>query len=293
MSFAILTDSSANLPDELIKKHQLAILSLRFMSDKEEFISYEPGVETDLVRFFRMMRDGKVFTTSLPYQSKSAEIIRSILDDGNDLLYVGFSSGLSGTYEATANLLSEIAVEYPDRKVLYTDTRAASLGQGLLVMYAADMRDAGKSIEETHAWLQEHRFHLAHWFTVDDLMYLYRGGRVSRTSATAGTLLKIKPVLHMDDPGHLIPMEKVRSRKRSIEALYKHMKETFDTSYGPQHVAISHGDCIEDVMTLRAMIEADPQFTIADMTINYIDPVIGAHSGPGTLALFYLGTSRN
>ncbi|MBE6465988.1 DegV family protein [Denitrobacterium detoxificans] len=291
-SYTILTDSSCNLTEELIDAHELEILSLRFMNEGNEYTSYLKGETTDLGMFYRMMREGKVFTTSLPNQQASSDIIRSILDRGQDILYVGFSSGLSGTYEATVNLLDNMRSEYPERKIYTCDTRGASLGQGLLVLYAADMREAGKSIEDTHAWLEEHRFHLAHWFTVDDLMYLYRGGRVSRTSATAANILSIKPVLHMDNPGHLIPREKVRSRKRSIKALFNHMVESYDSSYGPQHIAISHGDCLEDALELKAMIEAEPSFDIRDFTINYVDPVIGSHSGPGTLALFFLAGSR-
>ena len=155
------------------------------------------------------------------------------------------------------------------------------------------MRAAGKPIEEVQSWVEGNRFNLAHWFTVDDLMYLYRGGRVSRTSATAANVLSIKPVLHMDNPGHLIPREKVRGRKRSIKALFEHMKQTYDPTYGPQHIGISHGDCLPDLELLKSMIAAEPSFEVADFVINYVDPVIGAHSGPGTLALFYLGTSRN
>ena len=291
--YAILTDSSCNLPESIIEENELEILSLRFMSDGKEFVSYTRGEQTDLRAFFNMMREGKVFTTSLPYQQISMDTIRAIFESGQDLLYIGFSSGLSGTYEATEALVSNIARDFPERKAYCVDTRGASLGEGLLVMYACDMRREGKSIEEVHSWIEGNRFNLAHWFTVDDLMYLYRGGRVSRTSATAANVLSIKPVLHMDNPGHLIPMEKVRGRKRSIKALFEHMKQTYDPSYGPQYVGISHGDCAEDMELLKSMIAAEPSFEITDFVVNYIDPVIGAHSGPGTLALFYLATSRN
>ena len=292
-NYTIVTDTSANLPEELIKQYGIEILSLRFMSDGEEYVSYNKGEETDLQEFFRMMREGKVFTTSLPSQQHTADVVRGVFESGNDLLYIGFSNGLSGTYEATENIVKEISQEYPDCMALCVDTYAASLGEGLLVLYAADMHKAGKPIEEVHQWVVDNRFKLVHWFTVDDLMYLYRGGRVSRGSATVGNVLSVKPVLHVDNDGHLIPREKVRGRKRSVKALYQHMKQTYDSSYGPQYVGISHGDCIEDVETLKDMIAADAQFDVKDFVINYIDPVIGAHSGPGTLALFYLGTTRD
>jgi DegV family protein with EDD domain len=237
-----------------------------------------------------MMREGSVFTTSLPYPDKSEKAMREILDAGRDILYIGFSSGLSGTYDGTRMVLEGLATEYPERKIMHVDTLAAAAGQGLLVWYAAQMREQGASIEEVHKWVEDNRLKLAHWFTVDDLMYLFRGGRVSRTSAWAGTLLKIKPVLHVDDEGKLIPMQKVRGRKKSIDAMFKLMCETADEPVENQAVFISHGDCIEDVEYLEKLIEEKwhPRMIFH----NILDPVIGAHSGPGTLALFFLADHR-
>ena len=292
-NYTILTDSSCNLPNKVIEQYGLEILSLRYMSDSSDHLSYQKGQKSSLDTFYREMREGVVYTTSLPYQQPSIDTIRSIFEAGSDILYIGFSSGISGTYEATEALISSISKEYPERKGLYIDTRAAALGEGLLVLYAAEMREAGKSIEEVYSWVENNRFNLAHWFTVDDLMYLYSGGRVSRTSATAANILSIKPVLHVDNDGHLIPMEKVRGRKRSIRALYEHMVQTFDPSYGPQHIGISHGDCLEDVEYLIDLISCDSTFKDIDFVVNLLDPVIGAHSGPGTVALFYLATSRD
>lgn len=292
-NYTILTDSSCNLPDELIEKYELVILSLRYMSDAEEHLSYDPKVPTNLKSFYTEMREGVVYTTSLPYQQESSDAIRALFERGQDILYIGFSSGISGTYEATESLVSNLVKEYPERKAYCVDTRAAALGEGLLVMYAADMRSEGKSIEEVHSWVEGNRFNMAHWFTVDDLMYLYRGGRVSRTSATAANILSIKPVLHVDNAGHLIPMEKVRGRKRSIQALFKHMQEGFDASQTPQYVGISHGDCLEDANYLAELIASDEKFAHTQIVINLLDPVIGAHSGPGTVALFYYARSRN
>ena len=290
MNFVLVTDSSCNLPDAMIEEFGLRILPLRFMSDGEEYQSYTEGEKSDLQRFYKMMRDGKVFTTSLPYQQKSEEVFRSLLDAGNDVLYLGFSSGLSGTYEAMANILEALRPEYPDRKILHADTLAASMGQGLLVYKAAKMAQAGASIEDTHAWVESNKLKLAHWFTVDDLMYLFRGGRVSRTSAWAGTLLNIKPVRHGDDEGHLIPMEKVRGRKKSIMALVDHMEESVEQPASEQTVFISHGDCDHDVEIL--VDEIKKRFGCTDIHVNYVDPVIGAHSGPGTLALFFMADKR-
>ena len=290
MQFQIVTDSSCNLLDEMIDEFDLHILPLTFMSDGEQYQSYTQGEKSDLQLFYKMMRDGKVFTTSLPNQQNTEKDLHDLLASGRDLLYIGFSSGLSGTYEATAGMLDSMRSEFPTRKIFHVDTRGASMGEGLLVYKAACMARDGATIEETHSWVEANKFNLAHWFTVEDLMYLFRGGRVSRTSAWAGTLLNIKPVLHMDNAGHLIPMEKVRGRKKSIQALFDHMKESALQPVSEQTVFISHGDCEDDANQLADMIRKE--LGVTDIRINYVDPVIGAHSGPGTLALFFLADKR-
>ena len=290
MDFDIVSDSSCNLPDAMIEEFGLHILPLRFMSEGEEYQSFTEGEKSDLQRFYKMMRDGRVFTTSLPYQQKSEELLRRLLESGRDILYIGFSSGLSGTYEATAAILDALRPLYPSRKIYHVDTRGASMGEGLLVYKASKMAQAGATIEETHAWVEANKFNLAHWFTVDDLMYLFRGGRVSRTSAWAGSLLNIKPVLHMDNAGHLIPMEKVRGRKKSLVALVDHMEKSAIQPVSEQTVFISHGDCEDDANFVADEIRK--RFGCTDIHINYVDPVIGAHSGPGTVALFFLADAR-
>lgn len=290
MQFEIVTDSSCNLTDEMIHEFGLHILSLRFMSDGEEYLSYTEGETSDLKRFYKMMRDGKVFTTSLPFPDKSETVFRKILDSGRDVLYIGFSSGLSGTYEAMSNILEMLKYEYPERKILHVDTLAAALGEGLLVYKAAKLAEAGATIEETAEWVRNNRLNLAHWFTVDDLIYLFRGGRVSRTSAWAGSLLNIKPVLHVDNDGRLIPIDKVRGRKKSILALADHMESSALAPTSDQTVFISHADCEDDCNYL--IEELKKRFGCTDIHSNYLDPVIGAHSGPGTLALFFMADKR-
>ena len=290
MSFKIVTDSCANLTDEVIDKFGLTILPLTFMVDGKQHTSYKKQEKSNLPKFYKMMREGKVVTTSLPNLVDSKNEIEKILQGGDDVLFIAFSSGLSGTYTAIDLICKELASKYDDRKIFSVDTLAAAAGQGMLVWMAAEMRDEGKSIEEVRDWLEDNKLHLAHWFTVDDLHFLERGGRVSKTAAFAGTVLNIKPVLHVDDEGHLIPMEKVRGRKKSIESLAQHMKETMVEPYNYK-VLISHGDCLEDAELLASKVkEVTGQ---EDIHINCLDPVIGAHSGPGTLALFYLATSRN
>ena len=290
MSFAIVTDSSSNLPEDIIDQHDLTVLPLTFMVDGEEYRSYLKGEKTDLSQFYTMMREGKVITTSLPNLKESRESIEALLREGRDVLYLGFSSGLSGTYQAIELLLTELAGLYPDRTVASVDTLAASLGEGLLVYYAAKMREEGASIEKVRDWVEEHKLHLAHWFTVDDLMFLFRGGRVSRTAAWAGTMLNIKPVMHVDDEGHLIPLEKVRGRKKSLKALVDHMEQTAMSPVADQTVFITHGDCLEDAEYVADLVRE--RFGVSDVLINWVDPVIGAHSGPGTMALFFLASER-
>lgn len=290
MQYKIVTDSSCNLTDEMIDEFGLEILPLTFMSDGEQFKSYIKGQKSDLKSFFRMMREGKVFTTSLPNQEESLEALRAVLEGGEDLLYIGFSSGLSGTYQAIALLLESLKEEFPERKIYHTDTLAAAMGQGLIVYKAAKLAQAGAPIEEVWQWVEDNKLNCAHWFTVDDLMFLFRGGRVSRTSAWAGSLLKIKPVLHVDDEGKLIPMEKTRGRKKSLIALVDHMAETAIEPVSEQTVFISHGDCEDDAMFVAE--EVKKRFGCTDVQVNCLDPVIGAHSGPGTVALFFMADHR-
>ena len=290
MAFVIVTDSSANMTEDMYNEFGIEVLPLRFMLEGKEYVSYKKGEQTDLKEFFKMMREGAVFTTSLPYPHESEVTLRSILDAGKDILYIGFSSGISGTYDGTRMILENLKPEYPDRKILHIDTLAAAGGEGLLVWYAAQMKNEGASMEEIYAWVDENRFKLAHWFTVDDLMFLFRGGRVSKTSAWAGTLLKIKPVLHVDNEGKLIPMQKVRGRKKSLDALFEQMKKSALQPVSDKVVFISHGDCIDDAEYLAKLIR--DEWNPKKIIINYLDPVIGAHAGPGTVALFFLANDR-
>lgn len=290
MNFEIVTDSSCNLTEEMIEELGVHILPLVFMSEGQEYRSYLKGEKTDLKQFYTMMREGKVFTTSLPNMADAEALLRSLLESGRDVLYLGFSSALSGTYEAVRLLCTQLAEEFPERTVRAVCTLAASGGQGLLVYHACKRAQAGASLEKTARWVEENRLRLAHWFTVDDLMFLLRGGRVSKVSAYMGTMLNIKPVMHVDDEGRLIPVEKVRGRKKAIQALVRHMEETALKPIADQPVFITHGDCIEDVEYLSELIRK--KFGDVDITVNYVDPVIGAHSGPGTLALFFLADHR-
>ena len=292
MDFEIVTDSCCNLLEDMIDDFGIHVLPLTFMVDGEDEVyqSYLKGERTDLKQFYTMMREGKVFKTSLPNLAESEALFRELLGSGRDVLYIAFSSGPSGTYQALSLMAAQLQEEFPERKIHVVDSLAASGGQGLLVWYAVQHARAGESIDQVRDWLEENKLHLAHWFTVDDLMFLFRGGRVSKTAAWAGTLLNIKPVLHVDDEGHLIPMEKVRGRKKSLNALIDHMEKSANKPISDQMVFITHGDCIEDAEYVAAKIKE--RFGVKEVVINYVDPVIGAHSGPGTMALFFLADKR-
>lgn len=290
MEFEIVTDSSSNLIESMIDDFGLHVLPLTFMVDGEEYQSYLKGRHTDLSLFYTMMREGKVITTSLPNLAHSESLMRGLLEQGRDVLYVGFSSGLSGTFEAIKLLIDELSAQFPERTLFAVDTLAASGGEGLLVWHAVQRARAGASIGEVRDWIENNKLHLAHWFTVDDLMFLFRGGRVSKTSAWAGTMLNIKPVMHVDDEGRLVPLEKVRGRKKSLNALVDHMARTAKQPIGEQAIFINHGDCLADAEYLADQVRT--RFGCSNITINYVDPVIGAHSGPGTMALFFLADKR-
>lgn len=292
MEFEIVTDSCCNLLEDMIDDLGIHVLPLTFMVEGEDAVyqSYLKGERTDLAQFYAMMREGKVFKTSLPNLAESEALFRSLLESGRDVLYLAFSSGLSGTYQALALMAEQLRADYPQRTIHVVDTLAASGGQGLLVWYAVQHARAGESIDQVRDWVEANKLHLAHWFTVDDLMFLFRGGRVSKTAAWAGTLLNIKPVLHVDDEGRLIPMEKVRGRKKSLNALVDHMAASALAPVSDQMVFITHGDCLEDAEYVARKVKE--RFGVAEVVINYVDPVIGAHSGPGTMALFFLADKR-
>ena len=289
MSFELITDSSANLTDGQIEAFGLHIISLRVRVEGREYLSYEKGKPTDIRPFYDMMREKKSITTSHINYEDCRKVFCSQLDEGKDILYIGFSSALSGTYQAAQLVADDLKPQYPDRKIYCVDSLAASMGEGLLIHYAADLREEGKSIEEVYQWLLDNRLHLCHWFTVDDLFFLKRGGRIPVATALLGTMLGIKPVMHVDDEGRLVPVGKVRGRKNSLDALVQHMEETA-VRPAEQTVFISHGDCIEDAEYVKEQVKK--RMKVKDIVINYVDPVIGAHSGPGTVALFFLGTKR-
>ena len=287
--YVLITDSSADLSQEMVQELGVTVLPLSFTIQGKTYRNYPDNREMDLPLFYDMLRAGELATTSAVNVAEYTQAMEPILQEGKDVLILAFSSGLSSTYQASVLAAGELREKYPDRKIYTVDTLCASLGQGLLVYLAAQEQRKGKSIEEVRDWAEETKLHLCHQFTVDDLPFLKRGGRISATTAVVGSMLQIKPVLHVDNEGHLINIGKARGRQASLKALVDKMEKTV-TEEGRKTVFISHGDCRKDAVTVADMVRE--RFGNQDIRINFVGPVIGAHSGPGTLALFYLGTER-
>ncbi len=287
--YVITTDTTTDLPESFYKEHQIPVMSLSYMLEGETYT--RGGKELEAEEFYAKMRNGSMPTTSQVNPEGAKALLEPILKEGKDILHIAFSSGLSGSYNSTRIAAEELMEEYPERKILVVDSLCASLGEGMLVYYALKRQEEGLTLDENYQWCEEHKLHVVHSFTVDDLFHLYRGGRVSKTTAIFGTMLNIKPVLHVDDEGHLIPLTKVRGRKKSLQALVDSMEELQGSYTGKNEmVFISHGDCIEDAEYVRSQVEK--RFGINAFLINHVGPVIGSHSGPGTIALFFMGDHR-
>lgn len=285
--FVIVTDSSADLPADLVRELGVEVLPLSFTIQGKTYRNYPDGREMAPGAFYQLLRSGGMATTSAVNVADYTAALEPLLQEGKDVLLLVFSSGLSATYQSSVIAVEELREKYPDRKLFTVDTLCASLGQGLLVWHAVEQKRKGASIEAVRDWVEENKLHLCHWFTVDDLHFLKRGGRISAATAVVGSMLSIKPVLHVDDEGHLINVGKARGRAASLTALVDKMEET---AIDVDTVFISHGDCLADAEKVKAMVEE--RFGTQKVVINHIGPVIGAHAGPGTLALFFLGTQR-
>lgn len=286
--FKIVTDNTSDLPRSYIEEHGLTLMWLTYMMEGKV---YKEDNSLPYPEFYEKMRSGSMPTTSQVNPQSAKTVLEEIVKQGYDVLHIAFSSGLSGSYNSARIAAQELKEEYPEARIEVVDSLCASLGEGLLVHKAVQMKEAGRSLEETAAWLEENKLHLCHVFTVDDLNHLYRGGRASKTAAVLGTLVNIKPMLHVDNEGKLIPLSKVRGRKKSIHTLVDMMEERMK-SWRSQNdiVFISHGDCREDAEFLKKLVEE--RFGIHAFLIDYVGPTIGAHSGPGTLALFFMGEAR-
>lgn len=288
MSFEIVTDSSANLPPEIINQYGIHVVSLTIRADERDYPGYDGGL-TNPKTFYDMMRNGMELYTSQINPAMCAAVFDDILSRGNDVLYVGFSSTLSGTLQIALITAEDMSNDYPERQIKVVNTLAASAGEGLLVLTAARMRQKGCCLDEVLDKLNAIKLNVCHWFTVDDLKYLKRGGRISSAASIAGTMLGIKPILHMDNDGKLTPVSKVRGRKAALSALIEKMQQTIKDPDG-QTVFIAHADCPEDADFLRNKIQV--LYPTVEIITVVLDPVIGSHTGPGTISVYYLGTER-
>ena len=286
-NYVIYTDSACDIAPEILEEWGVRVIPLTFMFQDEDkqYSNYDLSAKD----FYGKMREGKVAKTSAINIATFKEEFGKILADGCDLLYLAFSSGLSTTYNSAHLAVEELKEEYPDRKIITVDTLSASAGMGLLVYLTVQKKNEGASIEQAAQFAYNNRLNLCHWFTVDDLVYLKRGGRVSPTVAFVGGLLGIKPIMHMDNDGKLINMFKARGRKAAIQAIADKYGELSITP-NKGTVFISHGDCIDDAKALADIVKKT--YGVEVKIFADIGPVIGAHSGPGTLALFFLGKER-
>lgn len=290
MAIKILTDSCCDLTNEFLEERNIDYIPLMFTIEGNDYYD-DFSISMPAKEFYDKVRNGSMSKTSLVNSQRYDDFFGKYLEAGDDIVYIGFSSALSGSYQSSVISANELKEKYPDRKITVIDSKCASMGGGLLVYYASEKLKEGASFDEIVEYVKETSGKVCHWFTVDDLHHLKRGGRVSGISAAVGTMLSIKPILHVDDEGALIPMSKSRGRAASLSALTKQMETTiFDEGDG-QTVMISHGDCLEDAQKVEEVIKKKfPK--VKQVIINTIGPVIGSHAGPGTVALFFLGSNR-
>ena len=283
--YIIFTDSTADLPLSIVKELDVKIVPMELTFDNEKYFQ---DSDVDFKKFYSDLRNGKLPKTTCTNSAKFIEFFEPYLKNNKDILYICFSSALSKTYECAIIAANELNKKYAN-KVAVVDSKSASLGQGLLVYYAAKKRQTGANLEEVKAWLEENKTKMCHWFTVDDLFHLKRGGRISTAIATLGSILNVKPILNINNEGVLMPRGKVRGRKASLLALINEMEKNFIKSENDV-IFISHGDAIDDAKFVSDQIKE--KFGIENIIINYIGPTIGSHTGAGTIALFFLGSER-
>jgi len=287
--FVIITDSCCDLPAKLADELELTVIPLSVLLKGREYRNFLDEREITFSEFYAQIRSGNQATTSAVNADAFMNVFESVLLQGKDILSISFSSALSSTYHFSTVAASELADRYPERRIITVDSLCASLGQGLLLYRTVMQKRLGKSLDEVYAFVEEQKHHICHWFTVDDLNHLRRGGRISRATAVLGVMLNIKPILHCDAEGKLTGFSKSRGRRKALEELVNRMQKTVIDPKS-QTVFISHGDCVEDAELTAELVRS--RMEVKDIIINSVGPVIGAHSGPGTVALFFLGTER-
>ncbi|MCL2620570.1 MAG: DegV family protein [Defluviitaleaceae bacterium] len=287
MSFEIVVDSCYNLGNAYAQKHNLNVLSLAYIVDGKEHAGYTKGQELDYAAFYGRLREKASASTAQITSVQAEEMCRPILEAGKDMLYLGFSSGLSGTFSAVRTALEELKTEFPDRKIYYVDSLSVTVGLGLLLECAVNMREEGRSVEETHAWLEDNKQKVLHFFTIDDLFHLKRGGRLSATKALMGSALNVKPTLMVNPEGKLVPIGKSKGRKKALDSVIECTQHVDAGLFNK--IFVVHGDVADDAKYVADGIKAkNPSM---EVEVFYLDPVIGVHAGPGVVATIFMSST--
>ena len=284
--FVIVSDSTVDLPKEYLQSKQVPIISLSYIMDG---VTYEEMDGLSHKEFFEKLRAGSLPTTSQINTEQAREALELFAKEGKDILYIGFSSGLSGSYNSVRMAAEDLKEEYPDINIITIDSLCACMGEGLLLYKALELKEHGMSMEEIAKWVEANKLHICHNVTVDDLNHLHRGGRISKTTAVVGSMIKIKPIIHMSDEGKLVVIGKERGRKKSLVSIVDRMEKQMQ-GYDNDIVMITHGDCIEDAEFVKKQVEE--RFGIHNVMINGIGSVIGSHTGAGVVAVFFMGDKR-
>ncbi len=284
--FVIVSDSTVDLPKEYLQSKQVPIISLSYIMDG---VTYEEMDGLSHKEFFEKLRAGSLPTTSQINPEQAREALESFAKEGKDILYIGFSSGLSGSYNSVRMAAEDLKEEYPDINIITIDSLCACMGEGLLLYKALELKEHGMSMEEIAKWVEANKLHICHNVTVDDLNHLHRGGRISKTTAVVGSMIKIKPIIHMSDEGKLVVIGKERGRKKALVSIVDRMEKQMQ-GYDNDIVMITHGDCIEDAEFVKKQVEE--RFGIHNVMINGIGSVIGSHTGAGVVAVFFMGDKR-
>ena len=284
--FVIVSDRTVDLPKEYLQSKQVPIISLSYIMDG---VTYEEMDGLSHKEFFEKLRAGSLPTTSQINPEQAREALEPFAKEGKDILYIGFSSGLSGSYNSVRMAAEDLKEEYPDINIITIDSLCACMGEGLLLYKALELKEHGMSMEEIAKWVEANKLHICHNVTVDDLNHLHRGGRISKTTAVVGSMIKIKPIIHMSDEGKLVVIGKERGRKKSLVSIVDRMEKQMQ-GYDNDIVMITHGDCIEDAEFVKKQVEE--RFGIHNVMINGIGSVIGSHTGAGVVAVFFMGDKR-
>lgn len=284
--FVIVSDSTVDLPKEYLQSKQVPIISLSYIMDG---VTYEEMDGLSHKEFFEKLRAGSLPTTSQINPEQAREALEPFAKEGKDILYIGFSSGLSGSYNSVRMAAEDLKEEYPDINIIAIDSLCACMGEGLLLYKALELKEHGMSMEEIAKWVEANKLHICHNVTVDDLNHLHRGGRISKTTAVVGSMIKIKPIIHMSDEGKLVVIGKERGRKKSLVSIVDRMEKQMQ-GYDNDIVMLTHGDCIEDAEFVKKQVEE--RFGIHNVMINGIGSVIGSHTGAGVVAVFFMGDKR-